>query len=666
MAVANLYRDDVFCLKKEYRLLDTKYNKISAKILLVEDEKMLAETTKAYLENLGYEVLAIESTGEDAVKTALQKLPDIILMDIKLSGIMDGIKAAKIINEKSEIPIIFLTAVQDDELFQKAKITAPFGYIIKPVNYHNLQLNIELALYKSSMEKVLATSNEKYRSLIQTIPDIVFYVNTEGKFIYLNKTIGLLGYSPEELIGKHYSCIMHPEDIDKMSRNIVLPRYNRNENDMQSSPKLFDERRTIWRATKNMEVRLLHKDESKKGIDVEINTSGYYDKDVVEKEKVFLGTVGIIRDITERKKIEIEKKHYQEHLLNSEKLISLGKLAGGMAHEINNPLTSVLSTAEMLVENIPEKEELFNDLEQIIYEAKRIKDTVKNFLVFAKSRKYVFAQENIYKIIENSLKIIGRGMLNNFKVEKDFDKSIGKIKLSKFHMEEIFINVITNALHSMKDKGILTIVVSKEEDYVKISIKDTGEGIVRENLDKVFEPYFSTKEKRGTGLGLSTCKLVMEKHDGSISIKSGGPGKGAECILHLPDTNARKEFFSKLKILVIDDEETIRKTIKKALNRNNYLIDCVGTSEDGLLCMKDKRYDLVVVDYDLPGINGLEFLEIIHNKYPAVKSILNTGSSDKTVFSAALCKGCVSFISKPFQVSDIREKVEKALISDKN
>ncbi len=237
----------------------------------------------------------------------------------------------------------------------------------------------------------------------------------------------------------------------------------------------------------------------------------------------------------ERKRVEEERENIVKQLSQAEKLASLGKLAGGVAHEINNPLTSILSTAELVLEDIPQdNNSLRNDIEQIIEESKRIRDTIKSFLGFAKNRDFDYKKNDINKLVESSLTVVGRGNLARVDVAKNYDPSIGEISVSRFHIEEMFVNIILNALHSMEGDGRLIITTNEEKGSVVVGFKDTGSGIEKEDLEKIFEPFFTTKDKKGTGLGLSTCSMIAARHGGKIIVDSKGPKNGAEFKVYLP------------------------------------------------------------------------------------------------------------------------------------
>ncbi|MBN2407058.1 MAG: response regulator [Elusimicrobia bacterium] len=245
----------------------------------------------------------------------------------------------------------------------------------------------------------------------------------------------------------------------------------------------------------------------------------------------------LIRSINyaiERKKAHEEKDVLLKKLAYKEKLASLGKLAGGVAHEINNPLASILSTAELLLDELPYDSPYRESLDMIIKESQRIRDTVKSFIGFAKDRTFDFKRYNINAVVENALNIIGRRKLEGFRVTKKLTEPLTEVKISRFHIEEVFVSIITNGLQSMAPGGELTITTGEDEENVIIKFKDTGEGIDKGNMEKIFEPYFTTRNKKGTGLGLTSSNVIVTQHGGIIKVNSGGRGRGSEFSVYLP------------------------------------------------------------------------------------------------------------------------------------
>ncbi len=207
-----------------------------ADILVVEDERIVAEDIKETLEDIGYSVVDIVSSGEEAVKKSNESRPDLVLMDIVLTGEMDGVEAAEKIRSEEDIPVIYLTAYSDDEKLKRAKVTEPFGYIIKPFRRRELHSNIEMALYKHEMEKKLKQSERRYRTIFESTGTAMVILDGDRKIRMANeKAEELTGYSKEELEGMKWSEFVVPEDAKRMRQYHKLRR-----RDPESVPKYYN------------------------------------------------------------------------------------------------------------------------------------------------------------------------------------------------------------------------------------------------------------------------------------------------------------------------------------------------------------------------------------------------------------------------------------------
>ncbi len=362
------------------------------------------------------------------------------------------------------------------------------------------------AIANRQANEALKKSEEKWRSFAENAPVMITHINREGLIQFINYVAQEIGVKAEDVLGK----------------------------------KALDFTAEQYRA-KTQEV---YKRVLKTGITESYEMQGalsgkwYYSTvGVLKQNNCIIGLTVINVDITKQKQAEKDKEVLMQQISYTEKMSSMGKLAGGMAHEVNNPLTSILSTAELILEELPVDAtgEIKKDIEQIIRESKRIGETVKSFLGFARSRDFVLSQTKLNKIIDSALGVVGRGRLGKVKVVKNYAENVEDVKISRFHIEEVFVNLISNALYSMEDAGTLTITTKQEDNEVMVSVRDTGQGIKKENLEKIFEPYFTTKEGMGTGLGLATCVMEIYKHNGRIEVESEGSGKGAEFKIYLPN-----------------------------------------------------------------------------------------------------------------------------------
>ncbi|MEA2038554.1 MAG: PAS domain S-box protein [Thermodesulfobacteriota bacterium] len=266
------------------------------KILVVEDERIVAEDIARILRNLGYDVLAIVSSGEDAVKIAEEKLPDLVLMDIMLEGDMNGIEAAGQIFSRFGIPVMYLTAYADDERLQRAKKTEPFGYILKPFEERELYSSIEIALYKHKMEKALVESERRYRLLAENISDVIWTMDMDMRFTYVSSsTYNLTGYTVEEHVNLTLDEFLTPDSFEVASR--VFNEEIAIEGSGLSNPS----------RTRLLELEQVRKDGST--LWVEVKASFLRDPDGRP-----IGVLGVTRDISERKRAKEELEQSYERL----------------------------------------------------------------------------------------------------------------------------------------------------------------------------------------------------------------------------------------------------------------------------------------------------------------------------------------------------------------
>ncbi|HCJ66366.1 MAG TPA: hypothetical protein DHV62_03335, partial [Elusimicrobia bacterium] len=241
--------------------------------------------------------------------------------------------------------------------------------------------------------------------------------------------------------------------------------------------------------------------------------------------------------ITELKEVCRNLEISQAKLIQSEKLAALGQLAGGAAHELNNPLSGILGFAQILINEIPNDIPWKNDLKEIEKSAQRCKKIIASLLSFSRQSQFDFKPANVNEVIEETLKLCEHQItLANVKIVRNYAQNSPFINASTSHLQQVFLNIIVNAQQAMPKGGTLTInTYFREPDSIEISFIDTGIGIEKENLKHIFEPFFTTKEVgKGTGLGLSVSHGIIQKHQGNIRVESEGKDKGAKFVITLP------------------------------------------------------------------------------------------------------------------------------------
>ncbi|MFC2059940.1 ATP-binding protein, partial [Chloroflexota bacterium] len=374
-----------------------------------------------------------------------------------------------------------------------------------PVSKNNKIIG-EVAILRDVTERKWAEEGirraaDEWSTTFNSITDSVSIHDRDFKLVRVNKTFAdTMGMKPEELIGKKCYKVLH-------DRNEPWPNCPHQQTLETKKP----------RRVEYFEPLL--------GIDLEVSTSPIFGG----KGEV-VGSVHISKDITERKKME-------GRLMVSDRLASIGELASGIAHELNNPLTSIIGFSELLLDK-PSADDIREDLEIIHREAQRTAGIVKNLLTFARKHTQTRQSANINNLIETVLELRAyEQRVNNINVITRFNTDLPEIMVDYFQLRQVCLNIIINSEYFMieaHNKGTLTITTEQAGDIIRIYFADDGPGISAENLGHLFDPFFTTKEAgKGTGLGLSICHGVVSEHGGRIYAESQ-PGKGATFIIELP------------------------------------------------------------------------------------------------------------------------------------
>ncbi|MBA7569004.1 Sensor histidine kinase TmoS [subsurface metagenome] len=388
------------------------------------------------------------------------------------------------------------------------------GQLIKELEKARQRI-IELTESKIRHERTevaLQESKEKYKDLAESITDVFFAFDKDLRYTYWNKASEkLTGISAEDALGKHIYNLFPDSEMTRRAEKVYL------------------------KALRTQQVQSFVNEYQLGGKDYFFEISAYPSKN---------GLSVFTRDITERKEAEEREKELQQELYRSSRLASVGELAAGVAHQINNPLTGVLGFSQRLLRKSTD-EEVSQGLRRIYTEAERAAKVVQNLLAFARRRQPNKQYSDINEILESALELRAYQLkTSNIEVITNLAPSLPKIMLDFHQIQEVFLNIILNAEQAMTEAnngGKLTIKTGENKRYVRTTFTDDGPGIPAEHLDKIFDPFFTTKgEKGGTGLGLSVCHGIITEHGGKIYAKSQ-PGKGATFIVEFPLTAKKKK-----------------------------------------------------------------------------------------------------------------------------
>ena len=505
--------------------------------------------------------------------------------------------------------------------------------------------------------KALQESNERYRTLIESVTDAVVIVDPDGKLTYLNPEYEKIsGYPVEELIGRLFTELVPPED-----RESTLERFRQG---------LSGEKTPI------AEISILHKDGSQ--VPVEINSTT-----LLDAEGKPVGRIAVVRDISKRKSLEA-------HLLQRQRLESIGILAGGIAHDFDNILSIIMGFTDMAMREVPEKSRARQNLDRALRGIQRAADLVKQITAFSRQSMPTRGPVLVSPIAEDVASLLRASLPETIEIRLDLQTGIGTVYADPTQIHQVLMNLSTNAAHAMREKGgILEVSLAEVEmdaaalaglpdispgDYLRMTVSDTGEGMSPDVLDLIFDPYFSTKERgEGTGLGLSVIHGIMKSHGGAITVRSK-PRKGTTFHVYLPLLKHRAEPEEQIgvyeplpggneRILFVEDEEDMVFLVGQLLESLGYEVITRANGMDVLALFREQpdRFDLVITDMTLPGMTGERLAEQIKKIRHDTPIILCTGFGEDITEERARKMGIGEIILKPLVNIDLTKTIRKVL-----
>ena len=505
------------------------------------------------------------------------------------------------------------------------------------------------------MEEALRQSEEKYRTVMENIEEAYFEVDLAGNYTFFNDALcRQLGYSREELMGMNYGVYTPPERQKK-----AFETYNR-----------------IYRTGEPAEIfDAIQIRKDGKQIFVESSAAP-----IRNQKGEIVGFRGVTRDITERKQAEEEKRQLEQKAQLASRLASVGELASGVAHEINNPLTGVIGYAHLLLARKDIPKDMIRDVEIINEGAQRVASIVKKLLAFARQTRPEQRYVNINELIHNTLDLQAYALAsNNIKVSLQLARDIPMTIADPGQLQQVFLNLIMNAETAMKlarGRGKLSIKTEHSDNTIRISFKDTGPGIAKETMESIFDPFFTTREVgQGTGLGLSVCHGIVAEHKGRIWVESD-LGKGATFIVELPIVTEDKQLempepviieepkkVAKAKILVVDDEPVIRQLISQVLGEEGHEVETIDNAADALKMVNSKRYRLILLDIKMPGMSGVELYKKFQKIAPSItkRVVFITGDVMGKRTMAFLDKTKAPCLMKPFDAKQLKTDIKRIL-----
>jgi two-component system cell cycle sensor histidine kinase/response regulator CckA len=501
-------------------------------------------------------------------------------------------------------------------------------------------------------EEAVMKSKQLIEKTFASLHDAILIVDYQtGKIIDCNAAATeIFGYKREEILGQATDIFHISERADRELGEHLKFAWEKGFGDLTE----FDMKRKDG-TTFNVEHSMLPMEENGK----------------------MIGWVVVVRDITDRKKIE-------EEFFRTEKLESLGLLAGGIAHDFNNLMTGVLGNISTIKSLINEQDKAYHILEDTERAAWRTKDLTLQLLTFSRGGAPIKTAASIVDLAKESAHLALSG--SNVRCEFSIPDDILPVEIDEGQIEQVMDNLIINADQSMPEGGIIeirfeniinagdSVLPLKRGEYVKISIKDNGMGIAKEHLPRIFDPYFTTKQK-GSGLGLATAYSVIKRHGGHISVESD-VGTGTTFHIYLPATREKSALCTtqekiplhgKGNILVMDDKEVVREGAKRMLGGMGYDVVFASDGTEAIAMYKEalqsgKHFDAVILDLTVPGgMGGKEAVKKLLEMDPNAKAIVSSGYSNDPVMSEFKKYGFMGLLEKPYRMQELRETLSRVM-----
>ena len=392
----------------------------------------------------------------------------------------------------------------------------------------------------------------------------------------------------------------------------------------------------------------------------------------------------------ERKRVEEEKNKIQSQLFQAQKMEAIGVLAGGVAHDFNNLMTTIQGFTDIILMKTNDSDPSFRALQQIRSSASSAADLTRQMLLFSRSQPMEFTEIELNKIIENLLKMLHRLIGEDITIGTSLAPDLWMIQADLGTVEQALMNLIINAKEAMPEGGQITIktkniVLDKNNlrsipeartgRFIKLTISDTGIGMNQETIQHIFEPFYTTKgPAKRTGLGLSVVYGIVKQHDGWINVFSS-PGKETRFDIYFPVQSVEKNEPAKIppslaelqgknrRILLVEDSEGVREFAAMVLTENGYVVYSAATVEEALNVFKkeDGKFDLVISDVVLPDKSGLKLAEELNTKNPKLPILLSSGYTDQKLQWPMIREKGFRLLQKPYAFIDLLKAAKETL-----
>jgi two-component system cell cycle sensor histidine kinase/response regulator CckA len=532
----------------------------------------------------------------------------------------------------------------------------------KPIGFRGVVRDVT---ERVQAEEALRSSEEKYRTILETMWDGYFEVDLAGNFTFINDAqCRMSGSTRERLIGRN----------------------NRQYTTKEEAKKLYQIFNRVYRTgepVKSYQFEFFKRDGTKAYNEISVSL-------IRDAQGKPIGFRGVSRDITERKQAEEENLSLQEQLRQSQKMEAIGQLAGGVAHDFNNLLTVIKGYSQISLLDLKENDPLRGNIQEIEKATQRATDLTRQLLAFSRRQILNPIVLDLNVLLKDLEKMLRRLIGEDVELVALLSEDLGKVKVDRSQIEQVIFNLAVNARDAMPSGGKLTIETANVEldgeyaqahvsvvpgRYVRLSVSDTGVGMTQEVKEKVFDPFFTTKEKgKGTGLGLSMVYGIVKQSNGNIWVYSE-PNRGTTFRIYFPrteeeaDTLREREetdFFPRGSetVLLVEDDELVRDLANRLLKQQGYTVLEASNGQEALNVAKQhvgETIHLLLADIVMPQMGGKELADWLKISRPNVKILFTSGYADNAIVHHGVLDPGTHFLQKPFSLKTLSHKVREVL-----
>jgi PAS domain S-box-containing protein len=629
------------------------------RVLIVEDERVVATHVERSLQDAGYVVTGIAASAVEAARLVEGQRPDVALVDIRLRGGGQGFEIAEWLRVDNDVPVVYMTAHTDDDTLRRAARTGAYGYVVKPFTIGEVKSALQVALFKHGMDQHLAERERWFSTTLRAIADGVAACDAEQRVTFMNTAAErMLGTSETQarglpiakLLGRTGAAI---EPVTQALAGEVSPPFS-----LEPGP-------------------------SGTALLVEGRVAP-----IVHAERV-LGAVVVLHDVTERRR-------HDEQLALTDRLSSLGTLVASVAHEINNPLAYTLGNLGLACSELerlklqltePEEQRALEHVIRSLHDAEdgagRVANTVKELRAFGRMEERSQRAVDPRACVDWAIRLTSNQLLHQARLLTNL-RDVPNVLANELKLSQVVVNLLTNAAQALtggrEDNEVRVSTWTDETGAAMVEVEDNGRGMSEEVRLAVFDPFFTTKAAgHGTGLGLSICRNIVAGFGGEIAVESE-LGKGSRFRVRLPACSEQaspptpelasspppprlstRPLRATPRVLVIDDEPMIRSLVTRVL-AGYFQVTCADGVRAALAALNESQaFDAILCDLMMPGESGMDFFGVVRRLYPdMVKRVaFITGGAVTPDTSKFLETSARPVLNKPFSSDTLAAFVEQ-------